>query len=88
MKDSGNDSDFEPVLKPQPPLDNTSYPTPTRIAMQKEIELNKVTKRSASSAFPDVKETPKNNTKDTGASNQPNMPLPPPLSPLPDTTNT
>ena len=44
VKDSGNDSDFEPVLKPQPPLDNKSYPTPTRIAMQKEIELNKATK--------------------------------------------
>ena len=44
VKDSGNDSDFEPVLKPQPLLDNKSYPTPTRIAMQKEIELKKATK--------------------------------------------
>ena len=58
------------VLKPQPPLDNKSYPTPTRIAMQREIELNKATKRSASSAFPDAKKTPKKNTKGTGASNQ------------------
>ena len=43
MKDSSHDSDFEPVLKPPTPLDNKSHPTPSRIAMQKEIELNKAT---------------------------------------------
>ena len=42
VKDSGNDSDFELVLKPQRPLDNKSFLTPT--ALQKEIELNKTTK--------------------------------------------
>ena len=43
MKDSSHDSDFEPVPKPPTPLDNKSHPTPSRIAMQKEIELNKAT---------------------------------------------
>ena len=33
MNDSGHDSDFEPILKPQPPLDNKSYPTPSRMAI-------------------------------------------------------
>ena len=88
VKDSGNDSDFEPKLKPPPSLDNKSFPTPTRIAMQKEIELNKATKRNASSAFPDTNKTPKNDTLNTGVMNQPNAPLPPPPKPVPDATNT
>ena len=53
MKDSSRDSDFEPVLKPLTPLDNKSHPTPSRITMQKEIELNKATKRNHMTAFPD-----------------------------------
>ena len=88
VKDSGHNSDFEPVLKPQPPLDNKSYPTPTRITMQREMELDKANKRTASSAFPDANEAPKKNTKDTGASNQLNNPLPTPPPLLPDATKT
>ena len=42
MKDSSHDSDFEPVPKPPTLLDNKSHPTPSRIAMQKEIELTKL----------------------------------------------
>ena len=52
-KDSSCDSDFEPVLKPPTPLDNKSHPTPSRIAMQKEIELNKAAKRNHMTAFAD-----------------------------------
>ena len=51
MKDSSHDSDFEPVLKPPTPLVNKSHPTPSRIAMQKEIELNKATKHNYTTAF-------------------------------------
>ena len=91
MKDSGHDSDFEPVLKPQRPLDNKSHPTPTRIAMQKEIELNKATKRSSWTAFPEEMDVAKKNNKATGIVNKPFMPTqrtPPPHMPVPDATNT
>ena len=66
VKDSRQDSDFEPVLKLQPPLDNKRNPTSSRIAIQREIELNKASKCSASKAFPDVMNAPKKNSSDTG----------------------
>ena len=43
-KDNTNESDFEPVFKRMPPLDNKSYPSATCIVMQKEIENNKANK--------------------------------------------
>ena len=76
MKECSRDSDFEPVLKPLTPLDNKSHPTPSRIAMQKEIELNKATKCNHTTAFPDESQPNKNN-KATGAMNKavkPNVP--------------
>ena len=78
MKDSSRDSDFEPVLKPLTPLDNKSHPTPSRIAMQKEIELlNKAAKRNHMTAFPDESQLPNKNNKATGVVNKtvkPNVP--------------
>ena len=91
MKDSGKDSDFEPVLKPQPPLDNKSHPKPSQIAMQKEIELNKATKRGYSAAFPEATGVAKKNNKATGAVKPPSMPTPrtpPPDMTVPEVTNT
>ena len=70
MKDSSCDSDFEPVLKPLTPLDNKSHPTPSRIAMQKEIELNKTAKRNHMTAFPDESQLPNKNNKATGVVKQ------------------
>ena len=77
MKDSSRDSDFEPVLKPPTPLDNKSHPTPSRITMQKEIELNKAAKRNHTTAFPDESQLPNKNNKATGVMNKavkPNVP--------------
>ena len=62
-KDSSRDSDFEPVLKPPSPLINKSHPTPSRIAIQKEIELNKAAKRNHMTAFPDESQLPNKNNK-------------------------
>ena len=70
MKDSSRDSDFEPVLKPLTPLDNKSHPTPSRITMQKEIELNKAAKRNHTTAFPDKSQLPNKNNKATGVVNK------------------
>ena len=80
MKDSSHDSDSEPVLKPLTPLDNKSHPTPSRIAMQKEIELNKATKHNHTTAFPDESQLPNKNNKATGVMNKavkPNVPKTP-----------
>ena len=92
MKDSSHDSDFEPVPKPPMTLDNKSHPTPSRIAMQKEIELNKATKRNSMTAFPDESQLPKKNNKATGLVNKPVKPNVPNTHqlhlPVPDTTNT
>ena len=92
MKDSSHESDFEPVLKPPTPLDNKSHPTPSRIAMQKELELNKAIKRNYTTAFPDESQLPKKNNKATGVMNKPvkpNVPNTPYLhSSVPDATNT
>ena len=92
MKDSSHDSDFEPVPKPPTPLDNKGHPTPSRIAMQKEIELNKATKCNSTTAFPDESQLPKKNNKATGLVNKPvkpNVPNTPQLHlPVPDATNT
>ena len=97
VKDSGQDSDFEPVLKLQPPLDNKRNPTLSRIAIQREIELNKASKCSASKAFPDVTNAPKKNSSDTGVPQVPQTPknslpspslsLSTPQPSLPDTTD-
>ena len=87
MKDSGNDSDYEPKPKPPPPLDNKSSLTSTHIAMQKEIEHNKATKRNASTAFPDANKNLKNDIQNTGGTNKPNVPLPPPPKPVLDVMN-
>ena len=90
-KDSSRDSDFEPVLKPPTPLDNKSHPMPSRIAMQKEIELNKAAKRNHTTAFPDESQPPKNSNKATGLVNKaakPNVPnVTPPTSLVRDATN-
>ena len=92
MKDSGNDSDFEPVLKPPALLDNKQHPTSSRIAMQKEIEVNKATKCSSITVFPDetLTSSKKNKTtepaKETNKPSKPNMPSPRLL--VPDPTNT
>ena len=90
-KDSSRDSNFEPVLKPPTPLDNKSYPTPSRIAMQKEIELNKAAKRNYKTAFPDESQSPKISNKATGLVNKaakPNVPnVTPPTSLVQDATN-
>ena len=92
MKDSSHDSDFKPVLKPPILLDNKSHPTPSRIAMQKEIELKKATKHSSSTAFPDESRLPKKNNESTGLINKPvkpNVPnTPQPHLLVPDATNT
>ena len=92
IKDSSCDSDFEPVLKPPTPLDNKSHPTPSRIAMQKEIELNKATKRNHTTAFPDKSQLPNKNNKATGVVNKavkPNVPNTPRSHlPVQDATNT
>ena len=92
MKDSSHDSDFEPVLKPLTPLDNKSHPTPSRITMQKEIELNKATKRNHMTAFPDKSQLRNKNNKATGVVNKavkPNAPnTPRSHSPVRDATNT
>ena len=80
-KDSSHDSNFEPVLKPPTPLDNKSHPTPSRIAMQKEIELNKAAKCNHMTAFPDESQLPNNSNKATGLVNKaakPNVPNAPP----------
>ena len=69
-KDSSHDSDFQPVLKPPTPLDNKSHPTPSRITMQKEIELNKAAKRNHTTAFPDESQPLKNSNKATGLVNK------------------
>ena len=37
-----NDSDYKPVPKKEKPLDNKWYPSSVRIAIQKNIELNKM----------------------------------------------
>ena len=37
-----NDSDYKPVPKKEKPLDNKRYPSNVRIAIQKNIELNKM----------------------------------------------
>ena len=77
MKDSSCDSDFEPMFKPPTPLDNKSHPTPSRIAMQKEIELNKATKYNHMTAFPDESQLPNKNNKATGVMDKavkPNVP--------------
>ena len=91
VKDSSRDSDFEPVLKPPTPLDNKSHPTPSRIAMQKEIELNKAAKCNYTTAFPDKSQPPKNSNKATGLVNKaakPNVPnVTPPTSLVRDATN-
>ena len=83
-KDSSCDSDFEPVLKPLTPLDNERHPMPSRIAMQKEIELNKAAKCNHTTAFPDESQPPKNSNKATGLLNKaakPNVPnVTPPTS--------
>ena len=80
------------MLKPPTPLDNKSHPTLSRIAMQKEIEVNKATKRNHLTAFPDESQLPKKNNKTTGVMNKavkPNVPNTPRLhSPVPDATNT
>ena len=60
--------------------------------MQKEIELNKANKRSASSAFPDATEPTKKNPYGTDAHSTTqnprlNEPFPPPVPLLPDKTN-
>ena len=76
-KDSSCDSDFEPVLKPPTPLDNKSHAIPSRIAMQKEIELNKAAKRNHTTAFPDESQLPSKNNKATEVVNKaakPNVP--------------
>ena len=90
-KDSSRDSDFEPVLKPPTPLDNKSHPTPSRIAMQKEIELNKAAKCKHMTAFPDESQPPKNSNKAMGLVNKaakPNVPnVTPPTSLVRDATN-
>ena len=90
-KDSSCDSNFEPVLKPLTPLDNKSHPTPSRIAMQKEIELNKAAKRNHTTAFPDKSQLPNKNNKATGVVNKtakPNVPnTPHSHSPVRDATN-
>ena len=70
MKDSSCDSDFEPVLKPPTPLDNKSQPTPLRIAMQKEIELNKAAKCNHTTTFPDKPQLLNKNDKTTGVVNK------------------
>ena len=69
MKDSSHNSDSEPVPKPPTPLDNKSHPTLSRIATQKEIELNKATKCNYTTAFPDKSQLPKKNNKATGLVN-------------------
>ena len=87
--DSGHDSDFEPVLKPQPPLDNKSYPTSSRITIQKEIELNRANKRNLTMTLPDKMEPTQKNSKNMVAP----MPTDPPTqkrennSPVPNATN-
>ena len=90
MKDSGHDSDFEPVLKPQPPLDNKSYPTPTQITIQREIILNKANKRSAISTLPDATEPVQKSSKITvdSKSNAPPAQKTENNPPLPDGTKT
>ena len=77
MKDSSCDSNFEPVLKPPTPPDNKSRPTLSRIAVQKEIELNKAAKHNHMTAFPDESQLPNKNNKATGVMNKadkPNVP--------------
>ena len=90
-KDSSRDSNFEPVLKPPTPLDNKSHPTPSRIAIQKEIELNKAAKCNHTTAFPDESQPPKSSNKVTGLVNKavkPNVPsVTPPTSLIRDATN-
>ena len=90
-KDSSRDSNFEPVLKPLTPLNNKSHPTPSRIAMQKEIKLNKAAKRNHMTAFQDESQLPNNSNKATGLVNKaakPNVPnAPPSNSPVRDATN-
>ena len=53
VQDSGRDSDYEAKLKPPQPLDNKSYPSASRIAMQRVIESNRTIKQTKQSALPD-----------------------------------
>ena len=46
-QDSGCDSDYEAKLKPPQPLDNKSYPSASRIAIQCVIETNRASKQTS-----------------------------------------
>ena len=53
-KDNDQDSDYEPKIPPQPPLDNKKYPSAHRMAIQQGILSNKTRKTENVATLPDV----------------------------------